>query len=72
MNAVGQVETVVSGECVPHLRRGALVHSNRLLPERPREAKSSDFLREARNMSFHVKVPQVLHVHHYFKKLFNM
>ena len=40
MNAVGQVG-IVSGDYMLHLKRRVLLHSNKLLPERPSEAKSS-------------------------------
>lgn len=71
MNSVVWVGTIGSGEYTPHLKRG-LLHSHRLLPGRPSEADSSDFPREPRNMGFNVKVPQILSIWHYFKKMFNM
>lgn len=66
-----QVGSAGRGECMPHLKRGPLFHSDGLLPGKPSEAKS-DLLREARNMSFSVIAPQVLNVHDYFKKIVNM
>lgn len=66
-----QVGSAGRGECMPHLKRGPLFHSDRLLPGKSSEAKC-DLLREARNMRFSVIAPQVLNVHHYFKKNSNM
>lgn len=70
MNAVVQVGTVISGEYMPHLKRGPQLQFNRLLQGKPSEAESSGFLRKARNMGFNVKAPQVLIICHCIKKIF--